>query len=360
MKFQRAARRTARRIAGRPEGFGLLASLFVLILIGAIGIAGIALTEKDMMAGRAVRQSAKAFYAAEAGLNAVLSGWESAGYGTLLAVPGDSTTVGPMTIENGFSYEGIVRRVDGGSATQIYVIRVTASGPGSARRMLRRVVFVPPPGGVITSALVSATGLSLDEENEISGYDHCAGSSNDVAGVTLPPGTFSEDDDDNTVEGDPDFVYDDSTAIVAATGIDWAGLMGGTPAPDVTIPPGSLPSSYPPGEWKHIFIDKASHTLPEGMNGRGLLVVRGNLRMDEETSWDGVILVGGRLTMDDEDIRITGALVTGLNKLLGQSVTGKTKFDEESRLRYSSCYVDSAFATLTTIRRVSNGWLESR
>jgi hypothetical protein len=113
-----------------PSGFALAAVLFVIVLLSALGLAAILTTGDERAAGRALRESAKAFYAAEAGLNAVVAGWDLAGYDTLLTVPGDSLDLGWQTLENGAGYRALVRRQDGGSGPRIFSITVTGRGPG--------------------------------------------------------------------------------------------------------------------------------------------------------------------------------------------------------------------------------------
>ncbi len=65
-----------------------------LVLLDAIAVASMMTTGHDRMTGRALRESAKAFYAAEAGANAIIAEWDQAGYDTLLAGPGDSLDLG--------------------------------------------------------------------------------------------------------------------------------------------------------------------------------------------------------------------------------------------------------------------------
>ncbi len=111
-------------------GFALPGVLLALVLLGAIAVVSMMTTGHDRMTGRALRESAKAFYAAEAGANAIIAEWNQAGYDTLLAGPGDSLDLGWRTLENNLSYWAMLRRVDGSSGPRLYTISVTGRGLG--------------------------------------------------------------------------------------------------------------------------------------------------------------------------------------------------------------------------------------
>ena len=82
--------------AGNREGFALLAILIVMILITVLGTAALNTASDQQMAGRAVRESAKTFYAAQAGLHQIVADWPAARYDTLMQTTGDSLMLGPL------------------------------------------------------------------------------------------------------------------------------------------------------------------------------------------------------------------------------------------------------------------------
>ncbi len=115
------------------EGFALAGTLFVVVLLSIIAIASLQTTGDERRAGRAVRESTPAFYAADAGLNAVVAAWDLAKYDTLLTVPGDSLDLGWQSVEDGSNYRAVLRRVDAGSSPTLFSVTVTGRGPGLNR-----------------------------------------------------------------------------------------------------------------------------------------------------------------------------------------------------------------------------------
>ncbi len=155
------------------SGFALVGTLFLLVMLTVLGVAAINTGTDQMMAGRATRESAKTFYAAEAGLNAILASWPATRYDTMVAEPGDSITIGPVTLENRASYVAVVQRVDdGAAASQIFAVRVTGRSPGGifGQRRLRSMIRVRLSG--------MPTGLVFEKDLLISGnplLSSCAG-----------------------------------------------------------------------------------------------------------------------------------------------------------------------------------------
>lgn len=130
-------------------GFALPTVLIVMMLISAIAVTALRTSSDERMIGRAMREAAKAFYAAEAGANAMVAAWDQSVIDAALAVPGDSLELGWQTLENGCRYRGVVRRVDGGSGLKMYQISATGRGPGDLRSernlafLLREMPLVP-------------------------------------------------------------------------------------------------------------------------------------------------------------------------------------------------------------------------
>ena len=83
----------------------------------------------------------------------------------------------------------------------------------------------------------------------LTGDDGC-GAVPSVAGVAVPtnPGYTGHT---GPVSGNPPILNLGTTAqTVAATKIDWDGIVNkGAITPDITIPPGSWPASFPANDW---------------------------------------------------------------------------------------------------------------
>ena len=197
----------------------------------------------------------------------------------------------------------------------------------------------------------SATGTS----GTISGYDAATpsdctgGGSNDVAGVAVPPGGYSQNGKNQVPEGDPDI--DDSQSglqQLQATGIDWDGMInGGGMTPDYTVPPDSWPDfgSLPANEWPLIYVTDSEHALGPGDSGRGVIVARHDVRMNGSFEWDGIMLVGGALRSNGNQT-VEGMVVTGLNLLLGESPSDTDLGNGNKTFQYHSCNILSASQAL--------------
>ena len=214
------------RSAGE-EGFVLPMVIFAMVLLIAIAVATLSTSADERMAGRALRESAKAFYAAEAGLNAAISGWDQAAYDTLLATPGDSLALSWQTLDNGSSYGAVVHRVDGGSGTRLYTITVVGRGVGGLRgqRILRVILRATEGSGEFegVGAIQGRGSLRTENNNLIDGND------------TIPPwyhwGQGDQCSADRT--DNPAVVWDDTSQVEQ---IPPADLYGNPPiAEDTTI-----------------------------------------------------------------------------------------------------------------------------
>ncbi len=143
-------------------------------------------------------------------------------------------------------------------------------------------------------------------------------------------------------EGNPDI--DDSTdgeTLLEDTGIDWESISE-NPDADYTIPPDDWPDfeALPEDEWPVIFID-GDVTVQADQDGRGTLIVTGDLHMNGSFQWDGLLLVGEALFSNGNQT-IEGAAVTGLNILLGENA-GETDIGNGTKIfQYNSCYLKRA------------------
>ena len=90
-------------------------------------------------------------------------------------------------------------------------------------------------------------------------------------------------------------------------------------------------------------------------SGRGLLIVRNDMTISGALQWDGIILVGGTLTSNGNN-SVNGAVVTGLNVLIGENPGVSDVGNGTKTYRYDSCNVAEAgrrFAGLAPLRNTS-------
>jgi hypothetical protein len=210
----------------------------------------------------------------------------------------------------------------------------------------------------VLSAWTSLTGLHKNGgSGTLSGVDNC-GQKPAVAGVAVPniPG-YSQNGGSSVPSGSPGILnMGTQSQANAMVPVDWAGIVNGTSVtPDITIPGGSWPSFSNANYWPVIYVNQASDWSLPG-NGRGLLIVRNSMTIGGARQWDGIILVGGTLTSNGNNT-VSGAVVTGLNMLIGESVPVSDVGNGNKTYRYDSCNVASAasrFGGLSPLRNTSS------
>lgn len=282
-----------------------------------------------------------------------------------------ATFVGPdsgtITMTGGYA-KIIVQRIRPAVGTTIpalFVIRSrgvktssSVSGAPNAERTLALYAQYQPGTMNVVAAWTSLTGLHKNGgSGTLSGVDNC-GSASTVAGVAVPtsPG-YDQNGGSSVPNGSPNINNMGTTAqSIATVGIDWASILDGSAmTPDVTIPGGSWPSSATfATNWPVIYVNQTgSFSLPS--DGRGTLIVKNDMTISGSTSWNGIILVGGALTSNGNNT-VLGAVVTGLNLTLGQSVTDSDVGNGNKTYRYDSCNVAQAaskFGGLVPLRNTS-------
>ena len=207
----------------------------------------------------------------------------------------------------------------------------------------------------VLAAWTSLTGLQKNGgSGTISGVDVC-GQAAAVAGVALPtsPG-YVQNGGVYVPVGTPPVTDMGSQADAnAMINIDWKGIIAGTSlTPDLVLPAAAWPSFSNVNYWPVIYVDQASAwSLPT--SGRGMLVVRRNLIISGSLNWDGIILVGGSLSSSGNN-NVSGAVVTGLNMMLGEVVTPSDLGSGNKTYAYDSCKVASAAARFTGLSALRN------
>ena len=151
-------------------GFVLPAVLILMMVLSTVSVFFLANGSNQQRAGRAMRESARSFYATEAGLNLIMSRWDSLSYDTLFANTGDSVTLGWEVLpENGCSFRAVMRRVDGGSGAPAYLTKVWGRGPSSFAGQRNLAAVLKGSVGVAGFGLVLGGGGELSGSTTITG-----------------------------------------------------------------------------------------------------------------------------------------------------------------------------------------------
>jgi hypothetical protein len=156
-----------------------------------------------------------------------------------------------------------------------------------------------------------------------------------------------------------------ASSLYDSTHVDWASIVAGNLIPDVTISVGA-PQTSPPWPAIGANIYNVSYvpgdvTIPTGQR-RGVLVVKGNVTVQDGTHWDGIILAGGQLILSPPSLsnyNIHGMIVTGLNIALGQAVSQNQLQRGSLNIQWTWCYTQSSINSLSSLAPIKNGWADT-
>ncbi len=124
------------RLVGR-EGFVLPAVIFAMAIMSILAVGALRTASDEQRSSRAVRESAAALYAAEAGVSIVRDAWDKAAVDALAS--GDSIDTGWNFLSDGAAYRGVIMRGDN-TGQRLYTL--TVHGRGAAVVGGRRTISV--------------------------------------------------------------------------------------------------------------------------------------------------------------------------------------------------------------------------
>jgi hypothetical protein len=213
----------------------------------------------------------------------------------------------------------------------------------------------------VLSAWTSLSGLLKNGgAGQITGVDGCAVEPT-VAGAAVPDsaylqtgGTFSPAVPVGNPPvldlGSPPGAYD-------AVKIDWDSIVNyNAIVPDLVYPtPDAWPASFPSTYWPVIRVD-GDLDLPA--DGQGTLIVTGNMTINGSISWDGIVLVGGVLYANGNN-NIQGAVISGLNVMLGLTVGLSDVGNGVKTYQYNSCNVKDALSRYSTLVLTGGTWADT-
>ncbi len=363
--------RTIQRPESGEGGFALAAVVFVLVLLGVLAVTSFITTGDERRASHGMRESAKAFYAAEAGVNLVLADWDSLQYDTLFAGPGTTVDLGWRTLsENGASHQAVIRRIDNGGSTQMYALSVEGRGAG-AQRMINLLFTGGAEGVSVTAAIrggATGGGAEIRDPPGVSGLDvnpgawgaECAGNTlDDVPGLEW--GNTDVQYDAGDLLGDPPLVVDptiDPTNLFTFGGYTFDSLaamanitLSGDPDLIEPAVSGGLcdtslesnwggpesGSSHPCYNYFPIIYSSGELRIRNAVSvGQGILLVDGDLRIEDNFRFYGIIMVRGAIRFEDSGTQFHGGIIT----------SEIDRVRDGSGVQYSSCVVDRVIASL--------------
>ncbi len=333
--------------------------LLTLIGLTALAAAGFVLSNTDNRVSQNHASSLEAFLTANAGLY------------EYLGTQKDGKTAQTYTYGTGTANVSGQKLLEIGDGRRLYRITALATydspEEGTATRAVSAVAMFATAEVEFPAAIAAVPGLDKQGgSGEIDGNDHAdeddceIAVDNALAGVLVPPGGYNQNGGSSVPEGDPDILELDEAALMALLNLDWEGVVNGGLFPDYTVPSDDWPDfgALSPDDWPIVQVTGDIAVGP-GHSGRGTLGVSGDLTMNGSFEWDGIMLVGGVLTSNGNQT-IEGAVVTGLNVLLGQTVEESHIANGTKKFRYNSCNVvfakEAAFGALIEI---PGTWTES-
>ena len=370
--------------SGNEAGFALPAVLLLMTVLSTVSVFFLLTSSNQQRAARAMRESARSFYATEAGLNMVVAEWDSLRYDTLMTTPGDTLDLASKTLENGATYLAQLQRIDDGSDDQLFSVAVqgrTSAGANSLVGSILRWKNAVAADDFISSAVrggAPGNSIRLRENERMSGRDtvppiwaaDCPGPLQDKPGIVWGdtawnpwptiPGDVRIDNPGPTTGlfGSPPLVEDptiDATNIFQFGDMDYQDLVD---LADITIadtvfafttdvgpvesPPGTCDTSvitnwgapedpfHPCYDYFPIIHVTGTLMCDAGCVGQGILLVDGEVRLHGSTSFYGLVITN-RVRFRD-DAKVLGGLIAN----------GDWDSRHNSLVQYSSCAVNRA------------------
>ena len=263
-----------------------------------------------------------------------------------------------------------------GTARSMWVVKSRGQAaasrvPGApvAERTVAQYGHWTPGRMEVLAGWTSLSGLHKSgQSGELSGIDACpadqGGAKPSVGGVGVPTGLYTQDGSGDPLQGNPPLrelgTQDEANTKVS---IDWQALLDGAVQADIVIPGGVWPATRfadDPNYYPTIYVKNpsADFTLPG--NGRGLIIIEGNITMNGSEKWDGVMLIGGKLTSNGNGT-VLGAVVTGLNRKLAEPslLSANAIGNGQKTFRYHSCNVEKAMSRYGALEVYQNAWMDN-
>ncbi len=327
------------------RGMALAGAVFALVVLAAL-LAGLWFAAlQEYRVGANVVGDRRAFDAAEAGLEAVVAGWD-AGVLNRLAI-GDTSGFAGWRGGAG-RYAGVVRRL----GPRLFLIRSTGRDVrGSSRRTLAAVVRLAPlrfPGAaaLVSSGRVRLGAGALVDALAADTAGACAAPGAVVPGILLAEAadlTLADCPGDTCLRGDPASRVDAALrgAAVPLLGEEgWAGLAA---AAETVAASGALPSG------SRVWLAPGDFAVPAGAFGPAVLLVQGDLIVETGAQLSGLVVVRGRLIMRGAGGAIAGSVVAA-----GADLTAAP--GARAWLRYSGCQVEEGLVAAAPARPLRERW----
>jgi hypothetical protein len=346
------------------DGFAIPIAILVIAILSVSIAAGFSLVIAERRGVEDQKAQVSSFVLAEQGLETFFIKRDSLGFRS--TPPG--ATEGPVRIILNGGYADVEMdriRAPTGSLSGLYVVRsrgtqtrgAVGQTPAGVRTVAQYAAWEPANMDVL-AGWTAISGIKKNGNSGVFlGLDACADSAS-IAGVAVPqvPG-FNQPGTTDSLE----YLADSARAAARRVEVDWAGILAGTAlTPTYTVPPDAIPSFADTTYYPVILMTGTGQLGSSRLNGgRGLLIIQGDLDTGSGATfnWKGVVLVGGDITGNGNN-NIQGAIISGLNVKLGQSVSINT-VNGTKKYQYSSCEVAKALMAIGTLVPLPNTWVDN-
>jgi hypothetical protein len=361
-----------RTLTSADRGFAVVLTLFALVIIGALVAGGFLVSYRQTRAVAAGVQGDAALYAAEAGLRAALALLDSAAVDSVQA--GRRVLVTEGSLVNGDSYSVHLGRWDAGRETgaRYYLLASTghAAGARGGRRSVAAMIReLPARGFCCAGALETRGSVRLESGAVTSGLDFAPASWStqpELCRDGVPsdrPGVITDAPQilqapEAIVAGDPpvstnagpsvygdvrrwieelagraDHRYPGGTVLAGPNPTTWANGECARSAPGNWGAP-NLPA-HPCFAYFPVIHVSGDLVVAGPGSGQGVLLVEGDLTIDDGFEFYGVVLVGGSSVVGGAGSVYGGLRVANLPADTVRVLGG-------GRLQYSGCAVRRA------------------
>ena len=345
------------------KGFALPTAILIVGILSISIAAGFTLVNAERRGVDDQKAQVSAFVLAEQGLETFFIKRDSLGFKS--TPPG--LKEGPIRImlKGGYADVQLDRiRPPTGSLAGLYVVRSKGTqtqgamnGTPAGVRTVAQYASWEPADMEVNAGWTAITGIKKNgASGSFLGIDACHDSAA-IAGVAVPlvPG-FNRPETADSVEYLGQTVNDAARAVE----IDWAGILAGTAiTPNLVIPPDPFPTWGDTTYYPTIYYDGTLNTNSALNNGRGILIVKGDLDGGNGATftWKGIVLVGGDIIGNGNNY-ISGAIISALNAKLGITVPINT-VNGTKVYQYNSCEVAKALMGMGALIPLPNTWVDN-
>jgi type II secretory pathway pseudopilin PulG len=351
----------------RERGVTLPMTVLVIAIMGV----AVAITFARLSSERRITSDGQAqidaFSVAQSGLNTYLSNLNAkpvnpGPWGANYNVAGGTARVDMVMLRDSTSTLLPAVYVITARGTATASTRYDARTPPAERTVAAYALWTPAPLD-LDAAITSLGGMDkAGGSGSMNGVDAC-GVNPPIAGVATPTGGYSGST--SPIDGNPD-----NTPVPLGTSgpagtakdevdIDWPGIVAWpntSMMPDLVYNGANWPGSF--ANWPVIRVNNnpgADFDLPN--DGKGILIVTGNLTLGGSKTWEGLILAGGWVRSNGSNT-VRGAVISGLNTKLGQ-IVDVSQMNGSKSYQYDSCALTRALGHIGSIQRVRNAWTDT-